>query len=295
MTPQNKDRNLLRRLREGVLVCDGAMGTLLASEGYRSGDALELLSVERPDAIRAVHRAYVEAGAELILTNTFQATSPALARHGLADRMSELVEAAVGLARGEAGDRAFVGGDIGPTGKILEPYGDYPEDEARTAFAEQARLLVEGGVDLLLLETFSSLEEIEIAAQAATETGVPVACSMSFDPSGRTAFGVTPEQAASRLEAAGAAIVGANCGTVTPLEIVDIVAKFKAATDLPIMVQPNAGRPQQTAAGTVYPEGPEAMAEAAARQREAGASIIGTCCGSTPEHTKAIVARLSQP
>jgi len=294
MTSRGQHRDLLGRLREGVLICDGAMGTLLAREGYRAGDALELLSVERPDAIRAVHRAYVEAGAELILTNTFQANSPALARHDLADRMSELVTAAVALARGEAGDRVFVGGDIGPTGKILEPYGDYPEAEARTAFADQARLLVEGGADLIVLETFSSLEEIEIAAQAAVETGVPIAASMSFDPSGRTAFGVTPEQAASRLQAAGAAIVGANCGTVTPLEIVEVVAKFKAATDLPIMVQPNAGRPQQTAAGTVYPEGPETMAEAAVRQREAGATIIGTCCGSTPEHTRAIVARLVQ-
>jgi 5-methyltetrahydrofolate--homocysteine methyltransferase len=268
------------------------MGTILSSAGHTSGGALELLNVEQPDVVRSAHRAYIDAGADLILTNTFQASRPALARHGLADRAGELIAAAASLARAEAGDRVFVGGDIGPAGKILEPYGDYPKPEASAAFSEQANILADAGVDLVVLETFSSLDEIEIATQAAAETGIPVAASMSFDPSGRTAFGVTPEQAAARLRSAGATIVGANCGTITPVEMVRVVAKFREATDLPVITQPNAGRPQQTAAGTVYPETPEEMAQAAARQREAGADIIGACCGSTPDHIRAIATRL---
>jgi len=287
----NRAAQLKSKLGTTLLISDGAMGTILSAGGH-AGRALELLNIEQPDLVRAAHHAYVEAGSDLTLTNTFQGNSVTLARHGLADRLVELNAAAVTLAREAAGDAVFVGGDMGPTGQILEPYGEFPIDTAREAFAEQSRVLADAGVDCLVFETFSDLGEIRLAVEAAVETGLPVIASLSFDPSGRTAFGVTPGQAAEQLAAAGAAVVGTNCGTVTPIEMVGVIASFRAATDLPLIAQPNAGRPQQTATGVTWPETPDSFAEAAVRLREAGATIIGGCCGSTPEHVRAIVSRL---
>ena len=210
MSNHGRVEQLKRRLSEGVLVADGAMGTILSAGGHEPGKSLDLLNVEDPDLVRAVHRGYVQAGSELILTNTFQGSRPSLERHNLANRAAELNAAGAALAREVAGADVFVGGDIGPTGKILEPYGDYPTESARAAFAEQAQVLAEAGVDCLVLETFSSLDEIRIAVEAAADLGLPVFASMAFDPSGRTAFGVTPQQAAEQLQAAGADVVGAN-------------------------------------------------------------------------------------
>jgi len=283
---------LERRLSEGFLIGDGAMGTMLSAAGQAPGTSLELLNADDPDLVRAAHRGYVQAGSELLLTNTFQGSRPSLERHKLEERVAELNAAGASLAREAAGADVFVGGDIGPTGKLIEPYGDYPAESARAAFAEQARALAEAGVDCLVLETFSSLDEIRIAVEAAAQTQLPVFASMAFDPSGRTAFGVTPQQAAEQLQAAGAAVVGANCGTISPEEMVGLIAEFREATSLPLSAQPNAGRPQQTASGVLYPEKPESMAEAAVRLRDLGAAVIGGCCGSTPDHIRAIAARL---
>jgi 5-methyltetrahydrofolate--homocysteine methyltransferase len=288
----NRSDELKTRLTQTVLISDGAMGTVLSAGGHTPGRALELLNIEQPDLVRAAHRGYVEAGSDLILTNTFQGNAATLARHGIQNRVAELNAAAVALAREAAGDTVFVGGDVGPTGQILEPYGEYPVDSARVAFAEQARALADAGADCLVLETFSDLGEIRVAVEAAAETGLPVMASLSFDPSGHTVFGVTPEQAAEQLQAAGAAVVGTNCGTVTPREMVDVIARFRAASALPLIAQPNAGRPQQTASGVAWPETPDSFAESAVLLREAGATIIGGCCGTTPEHVRAIVARL---
>jgi 5-methyltetrahydrofolate--homocysteine methyltransferase len=292
MADQKRIQRLLNRLREGFLICDGAMGTTLSASGHAPGRALELLNVEQPDLVRAAHRAYIEAGAEIIETNTFQGSRPVLEQHGLGDRTRELNLAGAQLARQVAGDNVFVAGSIGPTGKILEPYGDYPEEAARAAFPEQAEALAEGGVDLFIVETFVAIEEIRAAITAAAATGLPVAASMAFDPSGRTAFGVTPETAAKETEAAGASIVGANCGTISSAEMVEVIAKFRAATSLPLIAQPNAGRPQRTESGTIYPETPEMMADSAERFRDLGVAIIGACCGSTAKHIQAIVRRL---
>ena len=292
MADQARIQRFLRRLREGFLICDGAMGTTLSAGGHEPGRSLELLNVEQPDLVRSAHRAYVEAGADIIETNTFQGSRPALDRHGLGERTRELNAAGARLAREEAGDTAFVAGSIGPTGKILEPYGDYPEQAARDAFAEQAQALAEGGVDLLIIETFAALEEIRAAITGAAATGLPIAASMSFDPSGRTPFGVTPEAAAKEMEAAGAQVVGANCGTISSAETVEVIAAFRAATSLPLIAQPNAGRPQRTDSGTVYPETPETMADSAKRFRDLGVAIIGGCCGSTAAHIAAIAKRL---
>ncbi len=292
MSKQDRAHNLLSRLREGFIISDGAMGTTLSASGHTSGHSLELLNVEKPDLVQAAHRAFVEAGSELIETNTFQGNRSALDRYGLGDRTKELNAAGAHLAREAAGDAIFVAGSIGPTGKILEPYGEYPPDQAYTAFVEQATALAAAGVDLFIIETFTALEEAELAVRAAAETGLPIAASMSFDISGRTAFGVTPEQAAYKLAETGAVVVGANCGTISPAEMVVILTKFREATPLPLIAQPNAGKPQQTASGVFFPEEPETMADAAERFCKLGAAIIGGCCGSRADHIHAIARRL---
>jgi len=265
MAEKKGTEQLREQLREGLLVGDGAMGTIREQlrEGLLVGDGA--------------------------MGTTLSATGQ---RHGLGDRTVELNAAAAALAREVAGDRAYVAGSIGPTGWILEPYGDLPESAAHSAFEEQVRALAEAGVDFLIVETMSAIEEALLAVGAAVATGLPVAASMAFDPSGRTAFGVSPQQAAEQLGAAGADVVGANCGTITPVEMVEVLTKFREATALPLIAQPNAGRPQQTDAGVHFPELPAAMAEAAVEFRALGATLIGGCCGSTPEHIRAIAARL---
>ena len=292
MSRQERIDHFHQKIRESFLIKDGAMGTLLSAGGRGAGQSLELLNVEEPERVQAAHGAYVEAGADLIETNTFQGSRPALERHGLAGRTPELNRAGATLAREAVGDSILVAGSIGPTGKILEPYAEYPERDARDAFAEQAAALAEGGVDLFVVETFSALEEIRLAIAAAAETGLPVVASMAFDPIGRTSFGVTPQQAAEQLGEAGAGAGGANCGTISAGEMVDILAAFRSNTKLPLTAQPNAGRPQRAEAGVTFPEQPGPMAEAAERFRELGVAIIGGCCGSTPEHIAAIAARL---
>lgn len=292
MGSDERARRLRQRLRDGLLIGDGAVGTALSAYGQTPGQALELLNVEDPDRVRAVHQGYLDAGSDVLETNTFQGSRLALERHGLAGRTAELNIAGARLVRAVAGERAFAAGSIGPTGRLLEPYGDLEEEVARAAFEEQAEALAQGGVEMFIVETMSAIEEARLAVAAAAATGLPVAASMAFDPNGRTAFGVTPARAAQELAEAGAFVVGANCGTISSAEMVDIIAAFHEATSLPLIAQPNAGRPQRTEEGVVFPETPEVMAESAPRFRELGATLIGACCGSTPAHIRAIAARL---
>lgn len=292
MPSKDRQDKLRHALEHGFLVGDGGMGTRLQGEGVPSDLALELLNADRPHQIRAAHLAFLEAGSDVIQTNTFQGNSISLAKHGLADRAAELNKAGACLAVETAGERAYVAGSVGPTGRILEPYGDLAADTARAAFAEQTLALAEAGVDFLIFETFFALEELCCAIDAGLETGLPIVAGMAFDPGGYTSFGVSPEQAAERLGAAGAMVIGANCGTVSPAEMVDIIARFRQASALPLFAQPNAGCPQQTPSGVIYPEGPESLADAAARFHELGATLIGGCDGTTPEHLRAIVRRL---
>jgi methionine synthase I (cobalamin-dependent) len=292
MSREERAAELSERLRHGLLICDGATGTMLSAGGHAAGESLDAYNVTRPDAVRAVHRAYREAGTTLITTNTFQASSISLARHGLAARAAEFNRAGAQLAREVAGEDLFVAGDIGPTGAILEPYGELPEAEARASFEEQAQALAAGGADMFILQTFTDLAEAKLAAAVAAAAGLPVAVSLAFDANGRTVFGATSRQAAEGLAEVGATVVGANCGTISPAEMVGILRQFREATDLPLIAQPNAGRPQRTESGTVFPEGPETVAESAPGFRELGATIIGGCCGTTPAHIAAIAARL---
>jgi methionine synthase I (cobalamin-dependent) len=292
MPPKDRTQELIARFTEGLLIGDGAMGTTLSSRGH-AGASLELLNAEQPDRVVAAHSAYLEAGSQVLQTNTFQGSSLALARHNLEARTPELNRRGAEIARGVAAERAFVAGSIGPTGGILEPYGDVDPEAARAAFQQQAEALAEGGVHFFIVETFSAVEEALAAIQGAATTGLPIAASMSFDPNGRTAFGVTPAQAARALSAAGAHVVGANCGTISSAEMVDILAAFRAESTLPLIAQPNAGRPERTPEGTRFPEDPEALAEAAVRFRKLGATLIGGCCGTTPDHIRAVATRLA--
>jgi 5-methyltetrahydrofolate--homocysteine methyltransferase len=251
-----------------------------------------LLNVEAPDRVRAAHTAFLDAGSDLLQTNTFQANRAALERHGLADRTVALNAAGAALARDVAGERALVAGSIGPTGRLLAPYGDLKQEDALQAFAEQASALVGAGADLLIVETMSAIEEALLALRAAISAGCPAAVSLAFGPAGRTDFGVTPKQAVEQLASAGASVIGANCGAISPAEMVDIISQFHEVTDLPLIAQPNAGRPQRTDTGVVYPEEPGPMADAAERFRDLGTGIVGGCCGTTGEHIRAMALRL---
>jgi len=279
------------------VIADGAMGTMLFSLGLEQGQAPELWNVEQPDKVRSVYRGYIEAGAQIILTNSFGGSRPRLALHGLGDRAAELCRAAALLARQEA-DAApqpvVVAGSIGPTGQMLEPYGLLSAADATAAFAEQARALVEGGVDVLWIETMSDLNEVRAAVEGCRQAapGVPYVTTMTFDTNGRTMMGVTPEQAVAGLAQLGPLALGGNCGN-GPDELEAVLHKMRAANPQAVLVaKANAGLPRMVSGAAVYDATPEVMADFALRLQAAGATIIGACCGSTPEHIRAIAARL---
>jgi 5-methyltetrahydrofolate--homocysteine methyltransferase len=275
-----------------LVVGDGAMGSQLMARGLEPGECGDLWSVDRPDLVVEVQRAYVEAGADYVLTNTFGANGIALEKYGLAGRVEEINAAAVEVARRACQGRALVVGDMGPSGELLEPYGDLTEDDVRVAFALQVEALVGAGVDALICETFESSAELRVvlgAARAGSE--LPLIASMKFapEPSGRyrSMMGEGPEELLHVAEGFGCAAVGTNCGqgieTLAPL-----VGELSDLTELPIIVQPNAGMPQLAEGRTVYPEDSSVFARCLPDVYEAGARIIGGCCGTTVEHIRAI-------
>lgn len=275
-------------VKERVLVLDGAMGTMLQARGLKPGECPELLNLTKPEAVQAVHQAYVEAGASIIQTNTFGGNRYKLGEYGLAGQVKEINQAAVRLAREVAGDRALVAVSIGPTGLLSEPYGKATFDHFYAAFAEQARAAEEAGADLISLETMSDLQEIRAALIAVKEnTSRPVLAQMTFEPNGRTMMGTDPTTAAVVLEALGADAVGANCSG-GPAELLSVLQEMAQVTSLPLVVQPNAGLPRLVDGRTVFEQTPETMAAYAVKLLEAGAWIIGGCCGTTPEHIQAI-------
>lgn len=282
----------LRDISEGkLLVSDGAMGTMLQSLGLEAGQCPELWNLTHPEKVQQVHRAYREAGAQLLTTNTFGGNRIRLAGHGLEGKLAEINRRAVELAREAAGDAACVMASVGPTGMLMEPLGDLTEEQAQEIFSEQITALREGGADTVILETFMALEEIVVALRAAKSLGMRVIASMSFGRGERTMMGVTPEQAAVTLTREGADVVGANCSTGAQ-EMVPVIRRMRAAVSTPLIAQPNAGMPVLVDGKTVYTQKPEEMAEFVAQFVEAGASIIGSCCGSTPDFTRAIVNAL---
>ncbi|MBI5471454.1 MAG: homocysteine S-methyltransferase family protein [Ignavibacteriae bacterium] len=285
-------------VRERRLVCDGAMGTQLMLAGLEPGGCGEMWNLMHPDRILNIQRRYVEAGADCLITNTFGASRIMLQRHGHTDELREINQAAVRIAREAFGDRVgFVLGDIGPLGAILEPYGDLPIADARSAYEEQARALVEVGADAIIIETQTSLDEIGIAIEAAKAAGAPsIIASLAYDLSADKSFyvtmmGVMPEQAAEFVKEKGAHIVALNCGTGMDMKGAARVAlQYQQACDLPTMVQPNAGLPVLEGGKAVYKQLPADMARCVPDALNAGAGVVGSCCGSTPDHTRAIRA-----
>ncbi len=284
-------RTLLKS--QGHLVADGAMGTQLTARGLPPGTPPEAWNLENPDAIADVGRAYVEAGARIVLTNTLGGTRVKLERPGLGDRTAEVNRAAAGAARRGAGDRAAVFASVGPTGEFMAPLGTRSEAEFIDAFAEQIAACADAGVDGICVETMTALEEALAALKAARQVcDLPVVVSMPFDhgPKGfATMMGVTPEQAARALEAAGADVIGSNCGNGIEGHV-QVARLLRPATRKPVWIKSNAGRPELVDGETVFRETPDEMAAQVPALLAAGANIIGGCCGTTPEHIRAIAA-----
>jgi 5-methyltetrahydrofolate--homocysteine methyltransferase len=291
------DRLLELLQRKGLLLGDGAMGTMLQLAGLTDGGAPELWNVTHPEAVRAIYQGYADAGSDIITSNSFGGTRYRLKLHHLQERVFELNQAAAALARDVAGADRLVAGSMGPTGELMEPLGPLTLDEARTAFAEQAAGLAAGGVDFFLVETMSSLDEVRAAvegARAASE--LPVVVTMTFDTNFRTMMGVTPAQAVQTLHSWGVAVVGANCGN-GPAEIERIMAEMAQARPegVTLMAQSNAGLPRWSDGDISYDGTPEVMADYAQRMRALGVQVIGACCGSTPEHLAAMRQTLDGP
>lgn len=272
----------------GALLIDGAMGTELFSRGLESGGAPELWNVEHPDRVTAVHTDYVNAGSDIILTNSFGGTGFRLKLHQADDRVVELNEAAarVGRAAANASDRkVIVAGSMGPTGELLEPMGSMTMATCAAAFAEQAKGLDAGGADVLWIETMSHLDEITGAVEGARSVSdLPICATLSYDTAGRTMMGVTGAEAVTRLAELGVDAVGANCGN-NLADTEAALAEMRATDpDILLISKANAGMPEWVGAELHYSGSPEVMAAHAIRQRDAGIQIIGACCGSAPRH-----------
>jgi len=269
-------------------VFDGAMGTMLYHKGVFINRCYDELNALEPELVREIHRAYIQAGAELVETNTFGANRDKLAQYGLESRVAELNERGAVLAREAAGDAALVGGSIGPLGIRIEPFGPTSRDEAREFFREQVEALVEGGVDFLILETFSDLEEIRQALLAVRDvTTLPVVCQMTVQENGLTVYGTAPEVCAAKLDEWGADVIGLNC-SVGPHGVLTALEKMARVTGRPLSAQPNAGLPREVQGRQMYMASPEYMGKYAQRLIRAGARLVGGCCGTTPEHVRRI-------
>lgn len=290
----NRLTDLLRG--RDVVLFDGGMGTLLQDSGLEDGPG-ELWNVDRPEAVREIHERYASAGATFLTTNTFGGTRPRLDLHDVGDRVEELNLAGARIARSVADARdIFVAGDLGPTGELLEPMGTMTVDEARAIFAEQLRPLVQGGIDVVLIETMSDLSEVEAAVTAARDEApdLPVIATLSFDTNLHSMMGVSPSQAVERLAALGVDAVGANCGR-GPEEMEAIAAELVAARPegLLLIAQSNAGLPQLVGDHFEYDAPPQELADHAIHLHDAGIDLIGACCGSTPEHVRAMYDALT--
>ncbi len=284
---------ILDRLSAGeILVADGAMGSMLLERGLEPGQPPEKLNLSHPELLEGISRLYLQAGADIIQTNTFGASPLRLARHGLDGDAARINQQAVRAARAAAGDRAYVSGSCGPSGRLLKPYGDTEPDDLYASFLSQIEILIAEGVDVVCVETMTDPNEAVLAIKAAMAVSqtIPIMATMTFDDTPRgffTCMGTTVEQAVKGLTESGAQIVGSNCGNGID-NMVRIAAEFRTATDLPILIQSNAGLPEIRDGVARYTETPEFMAARVPDLIEAGTSIIGGCCGTTPEHIAAI-------
>jgi len=294
--------NLRERISKDLFLLDGAMGTQLIARGIEVGKCNDYLNVESPDVVSDIHRSYFEAGSDAVLTNTFGANKYALGRHRLAEEAAKINSAGARIARRAGGQDKYVLGDIGPSGDFLEPLGGLKPEELKEAFARQAKVLLDGGVDGFIIETMTALDEVTIAIEAVKSVGrgVPVLASMSFDRAGddfKTMMGVSIEAAAAKIVALDVDAVGFNCGTVSLDEYVELAEKFVSAVralsaDVIVYAEPNAGKPELVEDQAVYNVSPEDFAVAIEKIHSAGVNIIGGCCGTSPAHIRATAERL---
>jgi len=283
---------LTDRLERGeIIVGDGAWGTMLMARGLRPGECPEAVNLERPETLEEIASLYLDAGAEIITTNTFGASPLKLRSYALEERAEEINRAGVAALRRIVAGRAYVSASVGPTGELLKPFGDREPAELAEGFERQIRAQVEAGADLVCVETMTDLTEATLAVKAAKAVApeIPVMATMTFEATPRgffTIMGVALQQAAAALAEAGAAIVGSNCGNGIE-KMVEIARHLRECTRLPVAIQANAGLPENRGGVTVYPETPEFMAAKARELIDLGVSIVGGCCGTTPEHIRA--------
>ena len=285
---------ILEALPKRVLLGDGAMGTQLQLAGLEPGGCGEAWNVDHPDRLLKIQGAYVEAGSDCLITNTFGGCRIMLERHNHADNVAAINKAGVEMAREAFGSKpGFVIGDIGPFGGLMEPYGDISEQQVREAFAEQAEALVSAGVDAVIIETQTALEELGIGIEAAKKAGAPcIIGSMAYDVTTdgseiRTMMGIEPEKGAAFMRDAGVDIVALNCGTGVDVGWAGrAVTRYQGVSDLPTMAQPNAGQPVLENMKVVYKQTPEEMVAELPALLDSGVNIVGGCCGSTPEHIR---------
>jgi methionine synthase I (cobalamin-dependent) len=286
---------LIEKLLPGPIITDGAWGTQLQAQGLGAGECPDVWNLNHPERVESVARSYVEAGSQVILTNTFGATRSRLADHGLSDKTVAINKAGVEISKRAAAGRALVFASMGPAGKMLA-MGDTSLEELGDIYGEQASALAQAGADALLLETFADLEETSAAIAACKKTGLPVIASLVFDSGAqrdRTMMGATPEEAVAALTAAGADVIGANCGRGID-GYISITKHLRAATTLPLWIKANAGLPEIVAGQAVYPAIPDFFADKAQEVIAAGATFIGGCCGTSPSFIAAIVKKLGR-
>jgi 5-methyltetrahydrofolate--homocysteine methyltransferase len=294
--------SLRERIKQGLLLLDGAMGTELIARGIEVGTCNDYLNIESPDVISDIHRSYLQAGSDAVITNTFGANAYALARHGLAGEMARINQVGAQIARHAAGEQKYVLGDIGPSGDFLEPLGMLKPEELKEAFIQQAEALLSGSVDGIIIETMTALDEAAVAVEAVRSvTGeLPVLVSMSFDRSAdgfRTMMGVDVDAAVSKIVTLDVDAVGFNCGTISLDEYVELAEKLVSTVrrfkdNLAVSAEPNAGKPELIDGRAVYRVSPDDFAAATVKIQVAGASVIGGCCGTTPAHIHAMAQRL---
>ena len=294
----NIKEEVKEQLNERPLLLDGAMGTMLQAYGLKLGECSEEWNISHLQVVQKIHQEYIKAGADVILTNTFGANRIKLSSFGRETNILKINEIAVNIAKGAINKernlekRIFIAGSVGPTGKILEPYGDLKVSEAYKNYKEQAVILEKAGVDLIILETFYDLEEIKAALKATIEnTNLMVVASMTFDKNLKTIYGVDPERAVIVLENEGAEGVGANCGTGTEA-LYKVLKIMKKVSKTYLMVEPNAGMPELINEKVVYPVSPKVMADYTEKFIELGINLIGGCCGTTPLHIKAMSGKI---
>src|SRR5215469_5888157 len=286
--------NFLARVKQSPILCDGAMGTLLYAKGIFINRSYDELNLSQPELIRGIHHDYLQAGAEVIETNTFGGNSFRMARHSMADKVKDINRVGARLAREAAKSfDVWVAGSVGPLGTRIEPLGKTSFQEAREAFREQIAALVEGGVDWLILETFGYLEEIHQAILAAKDIkpSIPLIAQVTIDEDGNCLDGSDPETFTPKLVEWGADVIGCNC-SVGPVAMLDAMERVRAATTLPLSAQPNAGIPRSVDGRNIYLCAPEYMASYARKFVAAGVRLVGGCCGTTPDHIRVMKAAL---